>query len=278
MNNDKIISLRKLYYNDFELSDIFAMRQKWVKGALFQRPFPRHITGIIYLNNCRGVYTDKSGEKFTAPPKSIVCLPKGSHYTCLNAECSNTLEDAILIEFNMSKDDEILTFSDKPFLIKNVNNHIALELFNDVVQAFEASVTSPLMIKTTVYKLLSYLCKENIQNHQKRFGIISTGIELIEANPLSEISIEEIAEACNVSPGYFRRLFKEYSGKNPSEYRMELRLNMAKKMLEGGESTLEYIAEALNFDNTSYFCRIFKKKFGITAGQYRTNIMSNDKE
>ena len=269
MEENRIVTLRKLYHTDFELNNIFAMRQKWVKGILFQRPRPRHITGIIYLNKCKGIYTDKTGEAFTAPPKSIVCLPMGSEYTCLNAECSNTLDDAILIEFNAVKDNELFTFSDKPFLVNDVNPHIAFELFNDIIQAFESSTPSSLSIKTSVYRLLTYLCTEKVQKHQKRYGKISTGIELIESNPLSDIPIEKIAEVCEVTPCYFRRLFKEYSGKSPLEYRMELRLNMAKKMLEGGESTLEYIAEALNFESTSYFCRVFKKKFGMTAGQYR---------
>ena len=271
MNQTKLTSLRKLYYTDFEITDIFAMRQKWVEGVLFQRPHPRETTGIIYLNNCKGIYTPKHSESFMAPPKSIVCLPKGSQYTCLNAECSNTLDDAILIEFNMLTDSSTLTLSDKPFLISNVNNHIAFEIFNDVIQAFEASVPSTLKIKTELYRLLSYICKEKAEKHKRRFGVISSGIELIETNPLSDISIEEIAKSCNVSPCYFRKLFKEHSGKSPSDYRMELRLNMAKRMLESGEATLEYISEALNFESTSYFCRIFKKKFKITAGNYRKN-------
>ena len=265
----KIISLRKLYYTDFVLEDVFAMRQKWIQGVLFQRPDARKRTGIIFLNNCKGVYTDKSGEKFLAPEKSIVCLPQGSEYTCLNLECTSTLDDAIMVEFNAKENDTVLTFSEKPFLIKDVNIPIAAELFADVVHAYEASVQSALETKTAVYKLLSHICKEKVQKYQKRFSPISIGIELIETDPLCELTVEEIAKACHVSTCYFRRLFKEYSGKSPLEYRMELRLNMAKEMLESGESTLEYIAEALGFESTSYFCRIFKRKFGITAGQYR---------
>ncbi|MBQ4051455.1 MAG: helix-turn-helix transcriptional regulator [Oscillospiraceae bacterium] len=276
MTENRIVTLRELYSVDFELNDIFAMRQKWVKGALFQRPRPRHLTGIIYLKSCKGVYTDITGEAFTAPPKSIVCLPMGSQYTCLNAECSSTLDDAVIVEFNAVRDDIPFTFGDRPFLISDVNPHIAFGLFNDIIQAFESSVPSPLIVKTALYRLLAYLCTEKARNHQKRYGRISAGIELIEANPLSDISIEDIAEACDVTPCYFRRLFKEYSGKSPSEYRMELRLNMAKQMLEGGESTLEYIAEALNFESTSYFCRIFKKKFGMTAGQYRDSYSETE--
>lgn len=276
MNNDLTISLRKLFYTEFELNDIFVMRQKWVKNCVFHRANPRKITGIIFLNNCKGIYTSKSGEQFIAPPKSIVCLPKGSEYTCLNAECTSTLDDAILVEFNAISDNKFLTFSDSPFLIKDVNIPIAHELFNKAIGTFEASIPSPLAIKSSIYNLLLHICKERVQKYQKRFQPISTGIELIESSPLSDISIEEIAKSCNVSPCYFRKLFKEHSGKSPSDYRMELRLNMAKRMLESGESTLEYIAEALNFESTSYFCRIFKKKFRITAGQYRTNVMLSD--
>ncbi|MBQ1962331.1 MAG: helix-turn-helix transcriptional regulator, partial [Clostridia bacterium] len=122
--------------------------------------------------------------------------------------------------------------------------------------------------------LLFHICKERVQMHQKRFSHISSGIELLESDPLCNLSIEEIAQSCNVGACYFRRLFKEYSGKSPLEYRMDLRLNMSKSMLESGEATLEYISEALNFESTSYFCRIFKKKFGITPGQFFQDGMS----
>lgn len=270
MPTSKLISLRKLYFSDFTLENIFSMRQKWKKNVLFQRPYARPRTGIILLNKCQGIYTDKTGDSFFAPEKSIVCLPYGSEYTCLNLECTSTLDDAIIVEFNAIENSTILTFSDKPFLINDVNIPIAMNLFSNVVQAHESSIPSELAIKASIYNLLSHICKEKIQKHQKRFSPISAGIELLESDPICSLSIEEIARTCNVSPCYFRKLFKEYSGKSPLEYRMDLRLAMSKSMLESGETTLEYIADALNFESTSYFCRIFKKKFGITPGQYRS--------
>lgn len=274
MSTSKMLSLRKLYFTDFIIEDIFAMRQTWVENILFQRKTARQKTGFIFLNNCTGKYTDKFGESFFAPKKSIVCLPYGSEYTCLNLECTGTLDDAIMVEFNVIENNHIITFSDRPFLIEDINTPIANNLFFDIVQVYDASVPSPLAIKSSVYNLLSLICKEKIQKHQKRFSSISSGIELLESDPLCKLSIDEIAQSCNVSTCYFRRLFKEYSGKSPLEYRMNLRLNMSKSMLESGEATLEYIAEALNFENTSYFCRIFKKKFGITPGQYKANKLS----
>ena len=272
MPEKKIISLEKLYFTDFVLQDIFSMRQVWKEGVSFKRSVGRPMTAFLLLNRCTGKYVDQSGETFLAPKKSIVCLPYGSKYTCINLECSNTLEDAIIVDFNIVSGGDILTFAEKPFLIKDVNTLIANNLFKNVVQAYEASASSPLAVRTAIYNLLSYICKERLQKYQTHFAPISAGIELLETDPLCSLSTEEIAHACNVSTCHFRRLFKEYSGKSPSEYRMDLRLNMAKSMLQSDEVTMEYIAEALNFESTSYFCRVFKKKMGMTPGQYKAGV------
>jgi len=263
------ISLRKLYYLNFYIDDVFSMRQKWIKNTLFQMKSPRKRTAIIFLNNCTAVYTDKSGEQFFAPQKSVICLPQGSEYTCLNVDCTSTYNDAIIVEFIVKSNDSIITLSDKPFLIKDINITIVEDIFSNTVQACEMSIPSPLAVKTSVYKLLSFLCETRVKKHQQRFSVIETGIEAIESDPFSELSIEKIAKSCNVSSCYFRRLFKEYSGKNPNEYRMDLRFKMAKRMLENGDATIDYISDALGFESASYFCRIFKKKYGITPGQYQ---------
>jgi len=263
------ISLRKLYYLNFYIDDVFSMRQKWIKNTLFQMKSPRKRTAIIFLNNCTAVYTDKSGEQFFAPQKSVICLPQGSEYTCLNVDCTSTYNDAIIVEFIVKSNDSIITLSDKPFLIKDINITIVEDIFSNTVQACEMSIPSPLAVKTSVYKLLSFLCETRVKKHQQRFSVIETGIEAIESDPFSELSIEKIAKSCNVSSCYFRRLFKEYSGKNPNEYRMDLRYKMAKRMLENGDATIDYISDALGFESASYFCRIFKKKYGITPGQYQ---------
>lgn len=272
MKNGKYIDLIDLYFSDFEISDIFAMRQMWKNGVTFHMSNPRKTSAFIFLNKCKGVYTDSDGESFTANEKSIVCLPQGSIYTCLNYSCSETVQDAIYVGFNVKNNDKLLTFGDSPFLIKDVNIPISADIFSRVVSAFEAAVPSPVEIKSSFYELLAHIGKEKAKNSQRRFSCISAGIEILETNPLLNISIEEISDACNVTPCYFRRLFKEYSGKSPIQYRTEQKLNMAKRMLENGESSLSHIAEALNFESASYFCRVFKKHFGITPGNYRDDI------
>lgn len=266
---DKIINFEQLYYTDFEIKNIFAMRQRWIKGAVFNMSQPRKSTGIILLKNCRASYICKSQKSFNTNQKVVVCLPQGSEYQCINKECTGTLDDAVLIEINAEKDNSKITFSDEPFIINDINILLAEKYFNDVINSYESAGFSPLRLKSAVYNLLSFICKEKNTESERRFSQIRSGIEFLERDTLCDFSIEEIADACNVSSSYFRRLFKEYSGKSPHEYRLDVRLNMAKKMLESSGATLEYISEVLNFQSPSYFCRIFKKKFGITPGGYR---------
>lgn len=264
------VSFSKLYGMDFELTDLFAMRQMWSKGAVFNMDHPRKSTGILYLNGCVGEYRTDKG-KIDAPCKSLVCVPSRSEYSVLNADNGHATPDAYLVEFNVVKDGEILTFGSSPFLIEGVNAYIASELVMEAVKAYEAPLRSPLAMKAAVYSLLSYLGREQSIARDKRFNSIKTGIELIESDVLGERSIDEIAEICGVSGGCFRRLFREYSGRTPVEYRNVMRLERAKNMLLSSNASVESIAYALGYESSAYFCRAFKKNVGITPTEYREN-------
>ena len=270
-----VITLDELYEGNFEISDLFAMRQKWTKDILFKMDSPRKSTGLILLKACDGIYTDKRGESFFAKEKSIVCLPYLSEYTVLNHSCTNTFDDAILIEFNITNGNKTFTLSEKPFIIGDVNLLRATELFENVVEVYSSAVSSPMELKKAVLELLILICNKNKKNSAERFSIIGEGIRLLESNPLSDITVEEIARSCNVTPCYFRRLFKEYAGKTPTEYRMEFKMNTAKRMLESGEFKVEHIAETLGFESSCYFCRMFKKRFKLTPIEYKNSSKEN---
>lgn len=72
------------------------------------------------------------------------------------------------------------------------------------------------------------------------------------------------AELCEMSEVNFRRLFREYTGCSPIEYRNDIRLNEAKIKLLSGEYNVSEVAEITGFSNLSFFIRLYKKKFGYT--------------
>lgn len=77
-------------------------------------------------------------------------------------------------------------------------------------------------------------------------------------------SVSYYAELCNMSEVNFRRLFKEYTGLSPIDYRNDLRLSNARNKLQSGEYNVSEVAELCGFFNLSFFIRLYKKKYGYT--------------
>ena len=73
-----------------------------------------------------------------------------------------------------------------------------------------------------------------------------------------------LAENFFVSEFHMCRMFKEYTGNSPIEYRNDLLLNSARAKLQSGEYNVTEVAELCGFTNLSFFIRLYKKKFGYT--------------
>ena len=53
------------------------------------------------------------------------------------------------------------------------------------------------------------------------------------------------------------------------QYLNDYRLTMAGEFLQNTEESVTQIALKCGFENLSYFNRLFRRKFGVTPGQYR---------
>lgn len=76
--------------------------------------------------------------------------------------------------------------------------------------------------------------------------------------------ISYYSELCSMSEANFRRLFREYMGMSPIEYRNDIRLTSAKNKLQSGEYNVSEAAYESGFTNLSFFIRLYKKKYGHT--------------
>lgn len=271
MESADVITMADLMTMDYTLTDIYAERQTWCDGAIFRRRRPRKSNGIIFLNGCRGTYTGANGISFTAPSKSLVCLPYQSEYEVLNLASGLDTPDAYLIEFNTQQGNTFLTFASSPFLIHEMNSYYISALAKSIVEEYESLRPSPALLKMNLYKLLAYLGGEAQTEYEKHRLTIAPAIELIEKNPVGLPSVEQLAKLCHMSSGHFRKIFAAYTGKSPLTYMTDRKIDMAKKMLENSNTAVVRIAELLEFESCSYFCKQFKKKTGLSPGEYRHN-------
>lgn len=265
----RIVSFAELNALDFEITDLFAMTQKWQRGVLFSRSNPRPSTGIIYLNGCTGQYTAESGESFFAGAGSLICLPAFSRYRVLNIDCGLSRPDAWLVEFNIIQNDALLTPAAAPFPLERANAALAGEYIAAAAQAYESPLPSPPALKSAVWRLIALLSQSAQRPERGKYQPILRGAALMKEHALADTPIEEIARLCGLSAGGFRKLFREYSGQSPMQYRMALRMAAAKRLLEDSDMTLDDIAAALNLESSAYFCRLFRSQCGQSPGAYR---------
>lgn len=93
--------------------------------------------------------------------------------------------------------------------------------------------------------------------------------EYIDANLTPLLSVETVASEFGFSANYFSTVFKREAGCTVLEYITERRLLRARSLLEDSSLKITQISSQLGYQNPSYFCALFSKKYGLTPAQYR---------
>lgn len=91
----------------------------------------------------------------------------------------------------------------------------------------------------------------------------------------TNISINDFAKSMNITPGWFRRCFKKYTGTSPQQFLNEHRLGFARELLLTTNFKISEIAERCGYDNPFYFSRIFAKNIGCSPMEFRKNILKD---
>ena len=87
----------------------------------------------------------------------------------------------------------------------------------------------------------------------------------------NEIRLGDVASLAGMSPSAFSRFFKLHTGRNLSDYIIDMRLGYASRMLVDSTHSIAEIAYGCGFNNLSNFNRIFRKKKGCSPSEFREN-------
>lgn len=136
--------------------------------------------------------------------------------------------------------------------------------------ALNLSDSGQIVANSLMQNLLVELYKENMDHHSTT---VPDNIEklLIELNRSVEQwwTIPEMANYCNVSENYFRRLFKERTGMSPKRYSESLKVQLASEKLLRSDDNLDLIASQLGYVDRSHFSKVFKRAIGVSPNIYR---------
>lgn len=86
----------------------------------------------------------------------------------------------------------------------------------------------------------------------------------------SSISLSTLAEHFHVSDAYLSRLIRKQCGNSFSDLLLQLRMELAKSLLEDHHTHMIYeVATLVGYSSQHYFCRMFKEYTGVSPTDYR---------
>lgn len=114
---------------------------------------------------------------------------------------------------------------------------------------------------------------ERVSKSKKIDGIskeVFDCVQFINRHTHENIQVADVAEHIGRSRSYISNKFKEELGFDISRFIMRCKLEEAKSLLTYSERTLSEISSYLCFSSQSYFQNVFKKKYGVTPKEYRS--------
>lgn len=139
-----------------------------------------------------------------------------------------------------------------------------LDMVNHFLEAKDPEEVRQMFVTSMVDMARAVVIK-----NQEPDGIVTKAQEYIRKNYTKDIALEEVAQAVDISPYYFSKLFKEETGVNFTEYLTGLRIETAKMLLKNREMSIKQVCLDSGYANPNYFSRIFKKWTGITPTEFR---------
>lgn len=255
----------------FEKADFFMCNPiNDFVGAGFEKYRP-HWKWNRNINNASLYYIadgslqfDLHDESFTVNKSDVVFLKRSDKATISNI--TDNYSSLYYIAFNY---DEEFT----PELSSVIKESSYRPLFNDILDSYRSGAPySSLRVKYLLEKLIYSLLIETL--HSKKDYILTSRInaaaEYININYYKNISIDKLCSITGYSPAHLRRLFSKTFGTSPQNYIIEKRIEAAKEMLlDVPEKTVDEIADLLGMGSSSYFCKLFKTKTGLSPLNYR---------
>ncbi|HEV3201609.1 MAG TPA: AraC family transcriptional regulator [Bryobacteraceae bacterium] len=104
---------------------------------------------------------------------------------------------------------------------------------------------------------------------EELFRRVRRGQEFLHANSSGDLNLTEIARQSCLSPYHFHRAFTRAFGRTPHQYRNDLRLAQARRLLETTGQTITEICGAVGFQSAPSFSTLFRQSFGVPPSATR---------
>ncbi|OPJ57312.1 AraC family transcriptional regulator [Clostridium oryzae] len=144
--------------------------------------------------------------------------------------------------------------------------------------AFEMAISDRLMksleCSKIVYDLIVNIIVNVLSDEEElvfsQYSKLKPIFDYIDDNYNRVITLEELSSIANLTPQYLCTIFKKIKGIRVFEYINSVRIKNSKEMiLKYKHMSIKEISYKCGYEDSSYFCSIFKKQEKITPGEFK---------
>lgn len=110
----------------------------------------------------------------------------------------------------------------------------------------------------------------NIQRYQSE--IINRAMSVIADEYSTPLNLKQLSRAAGIGESRLRQLLRIETGENFTKILHRQRITAAKHLLSEGTFSLENIANAVGYQSSSFFFKIFKRETGMTPKSYLMSL------
>jgi AraC family transcriptional regulator len=203
------------------------------------------------------------------PDDNRYWLPAGGRweffYLCLNGE-----EIMKTWQFIVNKDGPLISFAPESGIVKTAVKLCLNILRNQIKTPWQASAAAYDLAMALLARLVPESSRE--ERHE-RIPRIKQAIEYCHQNLGASIGVEDLASAAGYSRYHFTRLFQASEGLGPGEFLLRARMQRALELLKFTDHRVKTVARLCGFQSSGYFCKAFRKIYGVSPGIFRNSGM-----
>ena len=211
-------------------------------GALHSLRAPRNGNRFIYLfdiSSIASLHGFSQIESIFTPPQ---CISKASH--------PQIYDDVYQLLMQIRNE----YFGEKDFA--------ELTIFSLLLNLF-------VLIGTNHINSLNFFSSMRPSKQKSYINKFNTVMEYIDANYMSDLSLDAVASAAGFSKFHFSRLFKQYTGFTFCDYIRHRKIKIAEELLNQSDLSVTEIAMQSGFVSLSTFNRVFRQLKNCSPSEYR---------
>lgn len=151
----------------------------------------------------------------------------------------------------------------------------ALEIKEEMMAIVNNVYDSPVYQIGHLFLFLDALIRNSLRRKTKthsgnlKDAYIREAISFIETHYAFPITIEDVANYCNLNRNYLNKLFKEGTSHTLQHFLMYYRMNQAAELLKLSDLTVNEVGKRCGYQNQLHFSRAFKNIFGCSPLNWR---------